>query len=135
MTLTNADRKAIVAYRIENAHKELSALQVLIENELWNNAMSRLYYACFYSVTALLVSAGIETQTHKGVRSMFALHFIKNGKLSSEWNIFYTRLLENRHIGDYEDFFDFDQSTVLDTYGKAKEFVSIIESLLAPDYK
>lgn len=47
MALTNADRKAIVIYRIENAHKELKALQVLMENELWNNAMSRLYYACF----------------------------------------------------------------------------------------
>lgn len=130
MTLTNTDRKAIVAYRIENAHKELKALQVLIEHELWNNAMSRLYYACFYAVTALLTSHNIETQTHKGARSMLALHFVKNGKLAVEWNIFYTRLLENRHIGDYEDFFDFDKATVLETYEKAEEFVNIIESLI-----
>ncbi|MDF9829068.1 HEPN domain-containing protein [Parabacteroides sp. PF5-6] len=130
MTLTNEDREAIVSYRIENAHKELKALQILIDNELWNNAMSRLYYACFYAVSALLISYGIETQTHRGVRSMLALHFIKDGKIAVEWNIFYTRLLENRHIGDYEDFFDFDKSTVMEAYQKAIEFIEIIEPLI-----
>ncbi|MDR2058337.1 MAG: HEPN domain-containing protein [Dysgonamonadaceae bacterium] len=44
--------------------------------------MNRLYYACYYAVTALLINSGIEAQTHAGVRRMLALHFTKTEKLS-----------------------------------------------------
>jgi hypothetical protein len=35
-------RKAIVAYRLENAHKTLNEIPILVANELWNTAVNRL---------------------------------------------------------------------------------------------
>jgi uncharacterized protein (UPF0332 family) len=123
-------RNAIVSYRLENAHKTLNEIPIHIENELWNTAINRLYYACFYAVTALLVSVEIETQSHSGVRRMLALHFTKEGKLSVKWGKFYTDLFESRQTGDYEDFIYFDREITEDFYKQAIDFIEIIESLI-----
>jgi uncharacterized protein (UPF0332 family) len=123
-------RNAIVSYRLENAHKTLNEIPIHIENELWNTAINRLYYACFYAVTALLVSNEIETQSHAGVRRMLALHFTKEGKLSIKWSKFYTDLFESRQTCDYEDFIYFDRETTEDFYHQAVDFIEIIESLI-----
>ena len=39
-------------------------VQIHLENALWNTAINRLFYACYYAVTALLIDQGIETKTH-----------------------------------------------------------------------
>jgi enterochelin esterase family protein len=44
----------------------------MIENNKWNTAVNRLYYACFYAVIALLLKNDIETQSHNGARTKFS---------------------------------------------------------------
>ena len=123
-------RDAIVAYRLENAHKTLNEIPIHIEHELWNTAVNRLYYACYYAVTALLIHSGIEAQTHAGVRRMLALHFTKTEKLSIKLNKFYTDLFENRQTSDYADFIYFDRETVEELYEQAIVFIDAIENLI-----
>ena len=123
-------RDAIVAYRLENAHKTLNEIPIHIEHELWNTAINRLYYACYYAVTALLINSGIEAQTHVGVRRMLALHFTKTEKLSIKLNKFYTDLFESRQTSDYADFIFFDCETVEELYKQAIVFVDAIEKLI-----
>lgn len=114
--MTGEEREAIVAYRCENARQTLKEIAILIENELWNMAMNRLYYACFYVTSALLISKGIDAQTHAGVRRMLSLHFVKGGKLSMKQSNLYTNLFEKRQTSDYEDFIYFDRETVEELY-------------------
>lgn len=38
-------RKDIVVYRLGKANRLLHDVDVLIENELWNSAINRMYYA------------------------------------------------------------------------------------------
>jgi len=123
-------RDAIVAYRLENADKTLNEISLHIQNELWNTAINRLYYACFYAVSALLINSSIETQTHAGARRMLSLHFTKTGKLPTEWSKFYTDLFENRQTGDYADFVNFERETVEELYEQAKIFVKTIKQLV-----
>ncbi len=103
--MNQAIRQAIVAHRLENAHKTLAELPILMENKLWNTAVNRLYYACYYAVSALLISYNIEAKTHSGVRSMLGMNFTKTEKLSIEMNKFYFDLFENRQASDYADSF------------------------------
>lgn len=123
-------RNAIVAYRLENAYKTLAEIPILINHALWNTAVNRLYYACYYSVTALLISYGIETHTHSGARSMLSLHFTKTEKLSVELNKFYADLFENRQTGDYADFVSFDNETVEELHQQSSVFIEAIEKLI-----
>jgi len=55
-------RDAIVAFRIEKARKTLGEIPILLEHELWNTAVNRLYYSCFFAVTALLTNRQIEAK-------------------------------------------------------------------------
>lgn len=76
----NDDQKQeLINYRFKKAKETLLEIDLHVENELWNTAINRLYYACYYAVNALLLSKDIKAQTHAGVRQMFGLHFIKTG--------------------------------------------------------
>ena len=128
--MNTEERDAIVAYRKEKAHKTLDEIPILIEHELWNTAVNRLYYACFFAVNALLISQQIETKTHAGALRMLSLHFTKTQKLSIELNRFYADLFENRQSGDYADFTNFDREMVEELYKQAIVFIDTIEKLI-----
>jgi len=52
---------------------------LLKEGEEWNPCVNRLYYACFYAVSALLIQQGLSSSKHTGVRSLFNRHYVKTG--------------------------------------------------------
>jgi uncharacterized protein (UPF0332 family) len=92
--------------------------------------MNRMYYACFYAVSALLVNEGIDAKSHAGVRQMLGMHFVRTGKFPIPLSKFYTDLYDNRQIGDYEDFIYFDEQTTSELYPQAVELVKSIEEML-----
>jgi len=117
-------------YRIQKAKETIAEVEVQIQNEFWNTAINRMYYACFYAVSALLVKHGIESSSHTGVRQLFGKLFVKTGKFDKNLAKHYTDLFEKRHKGDYNDFFDFDKETVTRLLPISKEFISKIEELI-----
>ncbi len=119
-----------IAYRINRAKETISEVQKHIDNCYWNTAINRMYYACFYALSALFIKYNIETSSHSGVRFLFGQHFVKTGIIDRDMAKHFTDLFEKRQKGDYNDFFDYDQETVLRLYPKSKKFVELIESLL-----
>ncbi len=119
-----------INYRIEKAESTLKEVEVLIVNKFWNSAINRMYYACFYAVSALLFKNGINTSSHSGVRQQFGLHFVQKGLFDKELAKHFTRLFEKRYQGDYNDFFDHDEETVLIYYPISKEFISMIKKII-----
>ncbi len=81
----NTPNKAeFVKYRITRANETLLETEFLLENNLLNTAINRLYYACFYAVNALLFQHDIFAKSHAGVKQMFGLHFIKTGIITGD---------------------------------------------------
>ena len=128
--LEDNDRANLVSLRIKSAYTTLEESKLLLDNEYWNAAVNRMYYACYYIVSALLINNGIEAATHAGVRKMLGLHFVKQGLLSSNMNAFYSDIFAKRHSGDYDIFILFDGETVSELYSQAIEFVKTIEVLI-----
>ncbi len=128
--MNEANRKEIVKYRLSRAHDTLQELEILVENQLWNTAVNRLYYACYYAVIALLISKEIKAQTHTGVRQMFGLHFIKNGTIDKEFGRYYSKIFDKRQTGDYDDFIDYTEEDVIALHKPAKECISEINKLI-----
>lgn len=112
MSLNKEDIAAIVTYRTEKAYVTLREAEDMIETCHWNLAIQRLYYACFYMASALLLSTGHSAHTHNGVVGQLGMHFVTTGLLSKEDGRLYSRLLQNRITGDYNDFFDFQEEDV-----------------------
>ena len=72
--LNDQERVDVVRYRLENAHKTLEEVDLLIQNGLFNTAVNRMYYACFYAVSALLVANQITAKSHDGVKQMMGVN-------------------------------------------------------------
>jgi uncharacterized protein (UPF0332 family) len=119
-----------IHYRLQKAKETLAETDVLIENKFWNTAVNRMYYACYYAVSALLIKHNIETSSHSGNRQKFGQLFVQPGIVSRELGKHYTDLFEKRQKGDYNDFFDFDEETVLRLYSPSKELIECIEKLI-----
>lgn len=122
------DRKAYVDYRLEKAEETYDVAKLLIDNAKWNSAINRLYYACFYAVTALLVSQSIEAKSHSGVKTQFLLHYIKTGKIPLSYSKLYADLFDWRQKGDYGDFFDFQRQDVEPLVEPTRKFLQIVRT-------
>lgn len=123
-------RQDIVVYRMGKAYRLLHEVDILIENELWNSTINRMYYACFHAVSALLIKNGIEVKSHMGVRQAFGLHFVKAGKVPLEYGRIFSRIYDKRQSGDYDDFIDFTRDEVEKLYLQIKSFIIIVCNLI-----
>lgn len=128
--MNEKDRQNLVQYRINKARNTLDEVTLHVENGLWNTAINRLYYACYYSVIALLINDKINAATHAGVRRMFGLHFVKTGLIDRELGRFYSDIFDMRQTGDYEDYIDYSEEDVLDLLMPANKLISKVEALL-----
>lgn len=128
--MNHQDKAELVKYRLKRARETYNEVEILVKNELWNTAVNRLYYSCFYAVIALLAAHDIEAQSHSGARQMFGMHFIKTGKIDAESGRFLARLFGLRQIGDYDDFIDFDREKVMELLEPADKLISAIEAQL-----
>lgn len=115
------DRRDLIRYRITKSKETLKEVDILVQNELWNTAVNRLYYACYYAIIALLLSKEIKATTHAGVRQMFGLHFVKTEKLNKELGKFYSDIFDLRLTGDYGDYIEFSKDDALDLLRPGKE--------------
>ena len=128
--MNDSERSDLVKYRITKANETFKEIEILVHNKLWGTAVNRLYYACYYSVTALLVKHNIVAQTHTGVRQMLGLHFVKTGLIEPEMGRFYTYLFNKRQTGDYDDFVELEEEDVLNLIEPASKLIKSIENLL-----
>jgi uncharacterized protein (UPF0332 family) len=128
--MNQSGSKELIEYRINRAFETLKEIDILVDNQLWNTAVNRLYYACYYAVIALLLKNNILTQTHAGVRQMFGLHFIKTGLLRPDIGKFYSDIFDKRQTGDYDDFVVMKREDVIPLIPVAKELIISISKLL-----
>lgn len=129
-TLDEQSRQALVQYRLERASETMEEVTLLANESHFNAALNRLYYACFYAASALLVANGFSTSSHAGVKTMLGLHFVSKGLLSNEMGKTFSRLFEIRHSGDYDDFVYCDKEMVDEYKPKAVKFIEAIKALL-----
>jgi len=86
------DSDDLVKYRISRSLETLREADAMIQNGFWNASVNRIYYACYYAVSGLLLKKNIETNSHKGIRQMFGLHFVQSGIVSKEDGRFFSDL-------------------------------------------
>jgi uncharacterized protein (UPF0332 family) len=94
----------LIKYRADRSVETLKEAKAMIDNGFWNASVNRIYYSCFYAVSALLLLKSVETGSHKGIRQMFGLHFVQKGIVSKEDGRFFSDLYDRRQTGDYDDF-------------------------------
>jgi uncharacterized protein (UPF0332 family) len=126
----NGNTDDLISYRIKRAFETMKEAETMIENEFWNASVNRIYYACFYAVSALLLKKGIDSSTHKGIRQMFGLHCVQTGLVSKDLARFFSDLYDRRQTGDYDDFVIFDKETTHSLLKFGNEFLIEIKKII-----
>jgi len=123
-------RKTLIGLWLEKAEESLASAELELNAGHTNFAVNRLYYACFYAVTALLLRDGKQFTRHSGIKSEFSRNYIKPGRVDVKWNKFYQKLFDDRQEGDYIPTATFEAPDVSTCLQQAREFIDLIRGLI-----
>jgi len=112
------------------AKKALLAAKTLLENQLYEDCVSRAYYAVLHAAKAALATKDIEPESHNAVKRMFGLHLIKTGEIEKDFAKILTAEQEDRAIGDYNIYIEIEQDRALKRVRDAEKFIKRIKKYL-----
>ena len=72
----------------------------------------------------------LRIMSHSGAKAMFEMHFVKSGKVDSQWSKFYSKLSKSWNDCDYEDFAIFTKEDVLPLLTETEQFIAVIKRLI-----
>ncbi|MBQ7451868.1 MAG: HEPN domain-containing protein [Prevotella sp.] len=104
MGLNDEERSVIVNLEIEKANNTYSDVLFFINEERWEAAANRLYYAVFHAVSALLIYDGHNIKSHRGIISMFGQHYVKTNLFTRQDGSLLSNLMIMRDNADYNCF-------------------------------
>lgn len=130
MKLNEEERKTVVGLQMEKAHRFLQQANEMCNQQFWDIASNRYYYACFHAVQALLIKYELVAHTHEGLLTMFGLHFVKTGKVESKLGAFLSRMEQLREKGDYNCYYNVTEEEIKTIIEPTNELIKRIEELL-----
>ena len=128
--MNKEDRDTIVIYRLKRADETLVETNDLIRMSHWHGAANRLYYACYYAASALLIKHGISTHSHAGVINQLSLHFVSKKVISNELGKLYKQLFNLRQSSDYGDWVVIREEDIRPLIEPAEKFIEEIKKLI-----
>ena len=125
------ERQTLVSYRLARARQTLEEAKLLLDAGHANACVNRLYYACFYAVSALLLTRNISTSKHTHIRASLHRDYVKSGHVSKAMGDHYNLLFDSRQKGDYEDLVVFRTEDIRLWLEPTKSFIDHIAGLIA----
>ena len=124
------EEKTLISYRMGRAHEAIDEAKTLFDAGHVNSYVNRLYYACFYAVSALLLTKNLSTSKHGYLRSLMHRELVKTGLIPKELGGHFDLLFDSRMKGDYVDFARFEADEVVDWLEETQKFISHVDTLL-----
>lgn len=120
-------RNALVRARMAESQESLDAVTLLKDNGFYSIAMTRLYYACFYAATALLIHHNIYTKTHAGVKHKIHECFVAEGHMTKEECGCLSVLFEKRQACDYDAYVRATREEIEEFIPEAQTFIAAVK--------
>ncbi|MHC4559453.1 MAG: HEPN domain-containing protein [Planctomycetota bacterium] len=118
---------------IEKARRYLRSTELLIQDGDYDSAVSRSYYAMFYSAEAALLKKKMTFTSHKAVISAFGQHYVKTGIFDKHMGRDLNIVFGQRQLGDYESNFSISEENARHTFESARGFVDQVAEWLKSD--
>lgn len=122
----NEHTRELIRHRLGRATDAISEAKYLLQGNFIPSAAARSYFACFYAVSALLLTKELSSKTHKGTRILFGQHFIETSIISAERGRFFSEVFAFRQEGDYTDILNISLEDAQNLIVQAEEFVKDI---------
>jgi len=120
------DREVLIQYRLNQSRQTIVEVSKLIEADMLNIAVNRIYYGIFYSLTALALKYEFQSSKHFQLMGWFNQTFIKTQQIDVKYGKILRDAYKNRSDGDYAPFVVFEKEDVLDMQSDMKDFIQRI---------
>lgn len=128
-----ASIKELSSYRLEKAKRNLEVVSLLIEDEYYNFAINRAYYAAFDAMRAVNALDGFDSSKHSGVIAHFNQNYIKTGLFNTETSKVIKKASILREKSDYEDFFEATKKDAEEAFESVQQFINDVTDFLLRD--
>ena len=108
----------------------LQSARLLVEHNLWADAISRAYYAMVYATRALLGEKGHAPKTHRGAIQLFGREFVQPGTFSPDVAKLLTTTMAFRERADYGLRGDLAEADARRTVDAAERFLNTAGDVL-----
>jgi uncharacterized protein (UPF0332 family) len=115
---------------VKKAKRSIKAAKRLIGDEDYDFASSRLYYAVFYAMEAVLLTKNLTSSKHTGIISQFNQFFVKEGIFPKNFSKIISRLFRERQVGDYGFYIDITEEEILEDVKSTENFLGKIKKYL-----
>jgi uncharacterized protein (UPF0332 family) len=133
--ISNSDREILIQYRLDQAKQAIGEVSKLIEMDLLNVAVNRIYYGIFYCLTALALKYEFSSSKHGQLIGWFNQTFIKTSQIDVKYGKIIRDAYKNRSDGDYAPFISFSKEDVQDMHADMIDFIERINSFLSTPTK
>lgn len=120
----------LVKYRLEKAHSKLQSAQLLFKEELFEDSLSRSYYAMFTAAKAILALKKLDSRKHSGIISFFNQHFVKLNIVDKSLGRILMNAKDFREESDYGDYVSISKEDAEAQLSNAEFFISNIEQAI-----
>ena len=122
-------RYAICQIRLERAIETLQDAQILFNAKRWRSSINRVYYAMFYSVSALANAYGFSTSKYSTLEGWFNKTIIHTGIIPKEKGKMYREVFVIRSECDYDDLTEIEPNIVQHYLYAAASFIETLRCL------
>lgn len=125
------DREMLIQYRLSQSMQTIGEVSKLIEADLLNIAVNRVYYGIFYSLTALSLQYEYQSSKHFQLMGWFNQNFIKTNLLEVKYGKILRDAYKNRSDGDYAPFILFEKADVLEMQSDMIDFIERLKLFMS----
>ena len=128
--INEQERNSLIQFRINQSNEAIAEVSKLIEANMLNIAVNRIYYGIFYILNALALKYEYSSSKHLQLIGWFNKKFVKPGLIDIKYGQILRDAFKNRTEGDYVPFIAFEKEDVQIMHENMRSFISKIEDIL-----
>jgi uncharacterized protein (UPF0332 family) len=115
---------------LARARKSLQAAGNLHKDCLYEDAISRAYYAVMHAAKAALLVHDQIPESHAAIRRAFGIYLVRSGDIEKEWAAVLSREYDHRIAADYDANIIIEPANSESSLNEAVQFLDRIEQYL-----
>jgi uncharacterized protein (UPF0332 family) len=115
---------------LELAENKLDHARQIFEIGLYDDAVSRAYYAMFYAARAALLTKGLDIRKHSSTAAKFSELFVATGDVEREYVRYLSQAQGARELSDYAPFVKTSREGALEILEAAEAFIFRVKELI-----
>jgi uncharacterized protein len=115
---------------LELAENKLDHARQIFDIGLFNDSVSRAYYAMFYAAKAALLSRGLDLRKHSASIAKFRELFVITGQVDPEYLHYLGQAQSARERSDYAPFAPISRLGASEILDDAKTFIAKVREIL-----